>query len=81
MSIEIISQKISHGNIEWWAKRTREFLATNPACLCCGDPLMSFSRTGLCWRCRVRKNYLAFLDRNPGYTKRYQQERGNNESK
>ena len=75
MSTEIINGKISHGNIEYWARKTREFLETNPVCSSCGDPLTSFSRTGLCWQCRVRKNYQAFLGRNPGYAKRYQQER------
>lgn len=72
MSTEIINHKISHGNIAYWAKKTREFLATNPICRCCNESLTSFSRIGLCGRCRYNKNYQAFLDRNPGYTKRYQ---------
>ena len=29
VSTEIVNNKISHGNIEYWARRTREFLETN----------------------------------------------------
>jgi len=75
VSREEISQKISHGNISFWEKKTEKFLDGNPTCSSCGDELTSFSRTGLCWKCRCRKNYQAFLRRNPGYEKRYAQER------
>ncbi len=79
MSLETVPEKISHGNIEYWANKTAEFLATNPVCRCCEDPLTHFSRVMLCGRCRCNKNYQAFLSRNPGYTKRYQRERNNNQ--
>jgi len=70
---EGIIEKIIHGNIEFWRKRTEEFLETNPVCKSCGDELTNFSRKMLCWRCRCYKNNQDFLDRNPDYHKLYVQ--------
>jgi len=61
------SEEEVNRRIEAWAKKTLQFLEKKPKCSDCGDALYHFSYTMLCDDCRPRKNYRAFVRRNPGY--------------
>ena len=64
-------EKISHGNIEAWKKKREAFFKTDPKCSDCGNKITHYTKTGMCPKCRAKKNINFFHSKNPGYHKKY----------
>ena len=55
--------KISQSNVEFWRKKVEAFLATNPICSICHEPLHHYSRTGICRPCQLLRNMRNYYKR------------------